>query len=118
MVREPVFSASHWPGVVPGDQLVILMGSLSPTAVFMLAGSKASLSFYAPYFLMNPEIGSKTTAQKGDAALYIAHLWLLVGIFSKNGNIRSAILQELQLGDLSTSTAKDSIRWRRSIVLG
>lgn len=67
---------------------------------------------------MHPEIGSETIAQKGDTALHISHLWLLTGIFSKNGNIRSAILQELQLGDLSTSTAKDNILWRRSIALG
>lgn len=35
-----------------------------------------------------------------------------------NGNMSSAILRELQVGDPSTSTAKDNIRWSRSIVLG
>lgn len=35
-----------------------------------------------------------------------------------NRNMSSAILRELQVGDLSTSTAMDNIRWSRSIVLG
>lgn len=35
-----------------------------------------------------------------------------------NGNMSSAILRELQVGDLSTSTAMDNIRWSRSITLG
>lgn len=49
---------------------------------------------------------------------HLSHLWVLRGIFSINGNITSAILQELQLGDLSTSTAMDNIRWSRSVTLG
>lgn len=48
----------------------------------------------------------------------LSHLWLLRGIFSMNGNMSSAILRELQVGDLSTSTAMDNIRWSRSIALG
>lgn len=34
-----------------------------------------------------------------------------------NGNMSSAILRELQVGDLSTSTAMDNILWSRSIAL-
>lgn len=92
------------------------MGSLSPTAVFMLAGSKQSVFLCS--ILNASRNRERDYCPEGDAALHISHLWLLTGIFSKNGNIRSAILQELQLGDLSTSTAKDNILWRRSIALG
>lgn len=48
----------------------------------------------------------------------LSHLWLLRGIFSMKGNTSSAIFRELQVGDLSTSTAMDSIRWSSSITLG
>lgn len=34
------------------------------------------------------------------------------------GKMSSAILRELQVGDLSTSTAMANILWSRSIVLG